>query len=350
MRITIIDPIADKRWDDFILGHPDSTIFHHSAWARVLRDRYRCIPMYYVLEGNGGEILAAAPFFRIDSRLTGRRLSCLPCSEYCFPLAYTYEDVSQLLTAVKEEVRHRQVSYIEIRGWANVASPAQLDLTERSYYFKHVGSLDNDLDRLRAGFHKHTRYSLKQTEKSEVTVREAHGDDDLREFHRLSVATRRRLRLLPWPPHFIQAIHQQIINPGHGFLLLAELHGKIIGGSMWFNFKDTVTNKINAWDKEYAQYGPNYLLHWKAMERACEKGYQRFDLGVSNPDNSGLMRFKRHWGTDEIRTPYYYYPSVNGYGSVSQGSAAYRVHRAINHWAPEFAVRLAGRALYRHLG
>ncbi len=33
-----IDPIHDSRWDRLVEGHPESTAFHTSAWARVLTE------------------------------------------------------------------------------------------------------------------------------------------------------------------------------------------------------------------------------------------------------------------------------------------------------------------------
>ena len=350
MRATTIDPISDNRWDDFVMRHPESTIFHHSAWAQVLRDRYRCSPTYYVLENERGEISAAAPFFQIQSPLTGKRLACLPCSEYCFPLAYSDEDVRQLLIAAKEEVYSGRVSYLEIRGWRDLAAPEELGLKEHPSLLAHVVGLDNDADRLRSRFDHRARRGLKRAEKSQLTVRVAEGEDDVKEFHRLTTATRRRLNLLPWPYRFFQSIYRHIIVPGHGFLLLAELDGKVIAGTMYFLFKDTILYKFNASDKNYSQYRPNYLLIWNAMERACQEGYRRFDFGVSNPENQGLITFKRHWGTEEMVLPYYYYPAIHGLSSLTNTRLTRRAQTAVIKLMPEFAAKLVCEALYRHLG
>ncbi len=354
MRITIIDPILDKRWDDFIRGHPESTIFHHSAWAHVLQERYNRSPTYYVLEGEHGEILAAAPFFRIQSLLMGKRLACLPCCAYCFPLAYTPEHLSQLLTVAKEEVDSGQVSYLEIRGWTGSIAPEELGLKEHLYWLTHVASLDNDPERLRAKLdhdaHYHLKRNLKQAERSGLTVREAQSEDDLRAFHRLTITTRRRLNLLPWPYDFFQSIRRHIILPGHGFLLLAELQDKVIGGCMYFCFKDTVILKFNAWDKTYSHYRPNYLITWKAMERACQEGYKRLDFGISNPENTGLVAFKKQWLSAETIAPYYYYPAIRGASSLSQSCFPYQAYTTLNRLMPGLVLKLAGRALYRHMG
>jgi CelD/BcsL family acetyltransferase involved in cellulose biosynthesis len=352
MLITV-DPVEDSRWDDFIMKHPESTIFHHAAWAQVLRDRYQRKPKYRVVENNCGEIVAAIPLFSIRSPLTGNRLVCLPGAEYCFPIADSGESLFLLMDALRTEVDNGSDSFLEIRGWGGLVVPAELGLVENPYYLRHVASLDGDPERLRARlFHEsyHLRRNLRKAEKSGIVVREAESEDDLKKFHQLTEITRKRLCLLPWPYQFLQVIYRYVVKPGYGFLLLAELGDKTIAGSMYFCFGDTTTLKFNASDRNYAQYRGNYLVTWKAMEHACLEGYRQFDFGICNPENHGLARFKSYWGTEETVYPYYYYPARRGIGSVSQSNFLYQAYTAFNRITPKFALKLVSKALYRHLG
>ena len=102
--IKTINPLADNRWDGFVIRHSKSTIFHHSVWFRVIHDRYQRDVSCYILETGNGEIRAGIPLIDIPSKITGKRLDCLPCSEYCYPLVYSSEDLIQLLEAVKEKI------------------------------------------------------------------------------------------------------------------------------------------------------------------------------------------------------------------------------------------------------
>jgi hypothetical protein len=277
-------------------------------------------------------------------------LVCLPCSEYCFPLAYTREDIARLLVAPKEEVHGSRFSHMEVRGWSNLCIPEEIGMKENAYYLTHVTGLDDDPEKLMAGLDHDARYNIRRAEKSQLTIREAQGENDLKKFHLLTTLTRRRLNLLPWPYRFFQSIYRNIVTSGHGFLLLAELEGRLIAGSMYFSFKDTVTQKFNASDKDYTQYKPNYLIIWEAIKRAHREGYRSFDLGITNPENQGLATFKRHWGADEAVFPYYYYPAISGVSSSPQTSFIYRAYTAANKRMPDFALKLAANALYRYLG
>jgi CelD/BcsL family acetyltransferase involved in cellulose biosynthesis len=351
----VIDPTADERWDEFIMTHPQSTVFHHSAWMRVLRDRYGHSPACYILQNEHGEILGGAPFLLIPSYLVGRRISCLPCSEYCFPIAYDDEGISRLLSAAKREVDNGRASYLEVRGWGNPTSPQEFGLEERAVLVRHVTTLDIDPQRLRTNLARedyHLKRNLKRAETSGISIREAESEGDIRWFHQLNTMTRYRLNLLPWPYHFLSTIYQQMVKSGHGFLLLAEWQGKPIAASLFFQFKNTVMLKINCSDKDYSELRPNYLLIWKAMERACQEGYKYFDFGVSDADNLGLIAFKRQWGSQETAAPfYYYYSPARRIRMPSRTSRRYRqVYFTINRLLPTYLAKLAGRCLYRHLG
>ena len=48
VRIEKIDPRTTPEWDTFVAAHPEATVFHTTAWARVLTDTYGYKPSYIV--------------------------------------------------------------------------------------------------------------------------------------------------------------------------------------------------------------------------------------------------------------------------------------------------------------
>jgi lipid II:glycine glycyltransferase (peptidoglycan interpeptide bridge formation enzyme) len=350
LNIILVDPVSDKRWDKFVMDHPEGTIFHHSSWAKVLQDRYNTSPTYYAIENSPGEITAIAPFFLVSSPLGKRRLVCLPCSEYCFPLTYAPGDLEKLINRAEEEVQDKNLSYLEIRGWRGNLLPERLVLKPHSYYLNHVTTLEDSPQDLRAKLSRETRYHLNRGERSNVKVNLAQNEKDLKIFHKLTSDMRRRIRLLPWPYHFFQSIYRHLILPGHGFLLLAEVDGKIVSGGLFLGLKEKVINKFNASSPEFIQLRTNYLVMWKAIEYAYEKDYRYFDFGVTNPENNGLIKFKSHWNSQESVLPYYYYPEIRGVNSLPESSLLYKTHTSINKVLPDFALRLAANLLYKRLG
>ena len=68
----LMNPLVDSVWDDAIRLHPDATIFHSTAWARVLVDTYGHRPCYVQMSLNGS-LLALVPMMEVQSVLTRSR-------------------------------------------------------------------------------------------------------------------------------------------------------------------------------------------------------------------------------------------------------------------------------------
>jgi hypothetical protein len=47
--VTIIDPLKDGQWDEFIENHPLGWICHLSGWKRVLEKSFKHIRGYYLV-------------------------------------------------------------------------------------------------------------------------------------------------------------------------------------------------------------------------------------------------------------------------------------------------------------
>src|SRR5437764_9498199 len=46
LEVTIVNPLVEREWDEWIDSHPETTAFHSSAWARVLVETYGHLPCY----------------------------------------------------------------------------------------------------------------------------------------------------------------------------------------------------------------------------------------------------------------------------------------------------------------
>jgi predicted N-acyltransferase len=349
MKINIIDPTSDKRWDEFIAGQKDSTIFHTTAWARTIREAYNYIPRYYVLENNAGGFAAAMPIYQVKSALTGSRLVCLPFSDTCCPLG-SGADLGQLLEQVKKDMGNGKSSYLELRGWPDKLQTANLGLQSHDYHLLYVVEMNDNPAALNKKFHDSVRRGIRQAENRNVTVRLTHDEADLDRFYNLHIITRKKLGVLPQPQAFFKSIYRNMIAKDLGFTGLAECEGQVIAGVVFLYHKDTLYYKFNASDENHLQKRPNHLVTWEAIKYGYSHGYRYLDLGRCSPEEEGLRVYKKRWGAKEINLPYYFYPGVKGVASVTENSARYRVMRTFSHLAPRFAFEAAGALLYRHLG
>lgn len=348
LKISVIDPTLDYRWDEFVASHENGTVFHTSAWARVIREAYGYLPRYYVLENDTGQFKAAIPLYFIQSRLTGVRFICLPFSDYCYPLG-DEADITLLLNLVKEEIKAGVASYLEIRGWQGKATPAQSVLVTREYNLRHLLDLRPGVNVLKESFHHSSIRGIHQAEKRGVAVRMTHTETDLDYFYKLNVATRKKLGVLPQPHIFFKALYHHVISQNLGFLAMAESEGKVIAGVLFLTYKDTIYYKFNASDQNYLQKRPNHLIIWEAIRYACANRFKYFDFGRCPFEEEGLRAFKTRWGAQEVNLPYYYYPEAKGFSTIPESSLRYQAMKLFSHIMPKFVFRIAGSLLYKHL-
>ena len=88
LKAILLNPLLDATWDTAVRNHPDATIFHSAAWARVLVDTYGHRPCYLQISLHGN-LLALIPMMEVQTMLTKSRGICLPFSDYCAPLAFS---------------------------------------------------------------------------------------------------------------------------------------------------------------------------------------------------------------------------------------------------------------------
>jgi CelD/BcsL family acetyltransferase involved in cellulose biosynthesis len=349
MRFNLLDPAKDNRWDEFVTGQEHGTIFHTSAWARVIQESYGYSPQYYVLEDTDGRPSAAIPLFQVRSGFTGNRLVCLPFSDACWPLGDA-AGIELLVNRIKDEIGAGAASYLEIRGWQNGLSTDQLNLRARDYHLLYILDLEPGIDVIKANFHDSVRRGIRQAEKRGVTVRMTQTEADLGLFYQLHVVTRKKLGVLPQPRVFFDSVFRHLISKKLGFTGLAESEGKVIAGVVFLTYKDTLYYKFNASDENHLQKRPNHLVTWEAIRYACANQFKHLDLGRCSREEEGLMTYKARWGAKGIDLPYYYYPEVKGITAVSEKSARYRAMQLFSRVVPRFAFEAVGSLLYKHFG
>ncbi len=347
MRTVLVDPFTDPRWDAFMQTHPEGTIYHHSAWARVLQESYGFAPEYYAMEEDG-ELKAAAPFCRVQSPLTGNRLICLPFSDCCFPLSQAPGEMKLLLDSVFREAARRRLA-LEVRGWGGVCRPEEFRMVGSPHFVVHRAYFNGSNGDLMDAIHPRARRGVKAAEKQQIVVRATTEYGDLEQFYRLNLETRRKLGILPQPWRFFQAIHRHLLTPGHGFLLIAETGKEMVAGVLYLQFQDTFTYKFNASSAAHLHLRPNHLLILKGMEMARRMGYRYFDFGRSDLESEGLREFKSQWGAEEHVLPYYYFPAIGGTSAETAGSLKHKVMALYTRHVPTPLLRITSAMLYRHL-
>lgn len=342
--IQLIDPTTFAVWDELLSTHPKSSFFHSSSWARVLAETYGYTPVYFAILRNR-ELSALMPCMEVKSAITGNRGVSLPFTDYCEPL---FEDALQLKALFDKMNEQGQRS-----GWKYVEMRPENALPE--FYqpsCNHLGHILDLVEDERAMFSRlrdSTRRNIKKAKGAGVQIEIGCTHAVLREFIRLNCMTRRDHGLPPQPDAFFEKIHQHVLVPEQGMIVLARFEGTIVAGAMYFHFGKKAVYKYGASDKQYQHIRANNLLMWEAIRWYASKGCRQLCFGRTEPENKGLQQFKAGWGAREAVIHYYKYDL--GRGAFIQDSLKVSgMHNGIIRRMPIPMLKIAGSLLYRHMG
>lgn len=332
-------------WQNFVEGHPDSTVFHHRNWIEMLVSQYGgriVIPAAI----RDDQILAAIPFVETKGLLGKRKLVSLPFSDYV-PLLWSQElDSTQqeALQAIQSTLRSKD--YLRYRSIV-VRSPVVLgDAPCESHWFRHSIDVGRPYDAIQAQFNQSARRNMRVAE-SKGMVFEVRTDMRAMEiFYNLHVMTRQRLGVPVQPKSFFLRLHEKIIAQGLGFVALVTKDDRPAAAAVFLTYKQSIIYKYGASCPSLLEHRPNELLFGRAIRWAADNKYRLFDMGVSDKQHEGLCAFKRKHGAVEAEA-YHVFLAGTPQPMMQQWRSRLLVAGIIQR-SPAFVCRGIGKLLYRY--
>ncbi len=338
-----IDPLVGKAWDDSVTPREDHSIFHRSAWARVLTETYGHHPYYLRISVDGAEA-ALVPLMEVKSCLTGRRGVSLPFSDSAGPLWTEAERSTPVYLALLDFASERKWKHLEIRGGVVPPTSAKPFLT----YDSHHLDLRQGVKSIGRRFDPSVRRAIRKAARSGIEVTVDRTLLVMEEFYDLHCRTRRRHGLPPQPFAFFKAISRNLMDHGLGEIVLAKHRGIAVAGAVYLASGRRVIYKFGASDSKYWPLRPNHLVMWNAIQHFTSMGYSEIHFGRTLRNDEGLSRFKRSWGCHHEALLYFRrICHTNQWDCANQHvSASYPL---IFGHLPIGLNRFAGRLIYPHL-
>ena len=281
----------------------------------------------------------------INSIITGKRGVCLPFTDYCVPVIPDKTYFKDIMDNIVVFGKNAGWKYIEFRGGENFPEDIQASL----FFYGHTIDLSPGEDEIYSNFRDSTKRNIKKAIREGVEVRILNTLEATEEFYRLNCLTRKEHGLPPQPFHFFRNIYEHIISKKLGFVVLATYDNKTIAGAVYFHFGGNAIYKYGASAKEHQNLRANNLVMWEAIKWYCRNGFKSFCFGRTEPENEGLLQFKRGWGAEEHIINYYKYDFKKD-KFVQDSSRLAGLHNKIFNKMPLPLLKLTGSILYRHIG
>jgi hypothetical protein len=344
----LIEPLKDRRWDDFLQLHPRSSVFHTTSWLRVLHRTYGYQPVAFTTTPAGQSLENAVVFCVVKSSLVGPRLVSLPFSDHSDLLLDNQDDFSDLLTFLEQGRAEGKWKSVELRpldcasrfaDWSNFHDGAN--------YVIHRLDLRPCLGELFQRLHKDSiQRKINRAKREGLRYEEGRSDSLLHEFYRLTMITRRRQALPPppftWFRNVVDCLGEQVK------IRVARTGNRAIASILTLFYKDTLIYKYGCSDARFHNLGAMPFLMWRAIEDGKQRGLSELDLGRSDIDNAGLITFKNRFGAAQSRVIYKKFPG----SKPEPGKQNWQLQLAKHVFAamPERMLVLAGKLLYPHIG
>jgi CelD/BcsL family acetyltransferase involved in cellulose biosynthesis len=346
VNVCTFDPLADRRWPDFVRTHPGSSVFHTSGWLDALRRTYGYTPVAYTTSAHGSGLENAIVFCEIRSWVTGRRLVSLPFADHCEPLVEQPDAREAIGEALEREVAARRWRSIELRPLMPRFAESVRASRGDGFCF-HGLDLRPAPEDLFARFHRSSiQQMIRRAEREGLVFDEGRSEAHVRTFYGLMLLTRRRHQLPPQPVEWFRNLAACLGDRLR--ICLASKDGRAIAGLVLLRHEDTLVYKYGASDASTHNLGGMPFLLWNIIRGARDEGACRMDLGRSDPDNAGLITFKDRLGAQRTELRYLRY-ARSAAAKTDAGWGGRMTKRVIANF-PDRLFASTGRLLYRHFG
>ena len=263
--------LSDGTWLAFVAGCPDAVPYHHPAWASVVAEAYGFRAFAFTLRHSSGRVVAGLPVVEVKAPLRPRRWVSLPYTDSLHPL--TNDDAARARLTAELDGRRREAGIVSAEVRAALEGPNVHALSEA---FVHVLELDPDPDVVYRSFKRsQIQGAIEKGQREGTLVRLGTEPTDLtRVFYELHTLTRRRHGVPVQPRRFFELMWERIIEPGLGFVLVAEAEGRPAAAALFLAWNGTVIYKYSAALPELSRFRPTNVILWQAIRWACESGYR----------------------------------------------------------------------------
>jgi len=341
-RILEAGPERMSEWDVFLAQTDHATIYHTTAWAKILKEVFNYRFKLIVCVDHENRILAGVPLFSSSWRRQSKWTS-VPLRDRGGIL---FQDEDALATLL-EHLTIAQNVHLELKHLFPLPALAEGHLQKHTYWITSRITLDTDSEKiwsLTAGKARQpTRFAIK----SNVQMHEWNDAAGVSAFYDLFLATRKRLGVPAYPKALFTSILQHLEPLKQCRFLFAKHKEDVISGVVLFCYKDTVIYAYAASFGPALIYKPNDFLIWKSIEWACQNNYQYFDFGADSPHQKSLLDFKAKWGAK--RHPITCYTTGAFDMKIRDpDDPAYRLVRSCLQKLPMPFYKLASRFILQH--
>jgi lipid II:glycine glycyltransferase (peptidoglycan interpeptide bridge formation enzyme) len=314
----VVEVVSDDDWDILLKQFADANYRQLAAYSSAAATRIKA----------RSENVA----IREDGKLLGlcnvriRKLPLLPFGIAYVngaPLALNSAESVDSLTALSRCLKALRKEFVDVRGHVlRVVGVARADMSADSANgsFMEAGfepcaakgryrtilvDLMRDLPEIRRGLDQKWRNVLNKAERQGLEVVRGTEAAFFREFSELYSGLVARKNLdVDLGPEFFLGLQDELSEPDRFVVHLAKQGDNVVAGHIGAYHGDTAVYLLGAANEAGLKTNASYLLQWRVIEYAKERGCNWYDLGGIDPEgNPDVYRFKARIGGTDVVAP-----------------------------------------------
>lgn len=331
--------------DAFVLGHPDGTPFHRTAWLGAVEQATGHRATVLAAVGPSGRIEGLLPLHHVKSRLFGQALASIAFAVDGGILSATARAVPLLATAARALAQDRGDVSLELRG-----GPAPGEGWHRiegaHFGFTRPLAADDEAE-LRAVPRKHRAELRKALANPALRVETGRDARLIRDHYRVYAQSVRNLGTPVFPARLFRAVLDRF---GEDADIMVVRHGdRPVSAVLSLYHHGRVMPYWGGGVADARSLHSNELLYFRLMGHGRARGMTLFDFGRSKA-GSGQASWKKSFGFVPRPLVYHGWPADGAGRDVDPNSARYQRRVALWKKLPLPLANLVGPWIARGLG
>ncbi len=283
MKIKISDLISIKEWDDFVIAN-NANFLQSISWGEF-KKKYQKVYRIEIREKNC--IVGVCQFFEEK----------LPIGNYFYipfgPVANNDEITEIIIDEVIKKAKRKNILFVKIEPFSalnrGVQSYHRIQPQKTTFL-----DIKEDEQNIFSKFKKNTRYSIRQAQKKDVSIKQ---EGSIEDFYNLLKKTQKRQIFNSYSHQYFK----ELAKNNNIDVFYAQYNSKIIASSIILYFGKTATYLHSAFDYNYAHANATALIVFESIKIAKQKNCNYYDFwGLNKKKFPGVTKFKQGFSGKEI--------------------------------------------------
>ena len=297
--------IKDKKvWEDFMSSIVERTFLQSWNWGDFNQKTGSDILRYGIFQGE--DLVSTAFVFKVKAKRGsfiflphGPNLKEKSFSFKKEIIKFLLEELKKI--AKKENCVSVKISPLWSRTKENISIFKELGFREAPIHIHPDITWELDLSPNKEGLllnmRKTTRYLIRKAGRDEdLQIIKSKDVKDVSEFNKIYQITKNRHEFTPFSLNYLEAQFNSFKEDDQILVLLAKYKGEVIASGIFIFWNNIGFYHHGASSLKYPKIPASYLLMWKAIEEAKERGCQKFNFwGTAPLSEEGKYNKKHPW-------------------------------------------------------